>query len=424
MKKWGIPLYCIWSALSVVLLVGLIVINYCFEKPTTLGIQYFDGIKVNDNIETDDVDESTIIPLIELNIRQSATNPDINLYEMVISGYTDYEQQDYKRCVMQVVGDYTYVSLSKVDESWNEYESSIRTIDSYLFDKKEIFFYEISSSETWKSMTHAEFENFLDSLMVTAGGEDYLLEVGGPDGDYSYTHYYYKNWWNEFIDNESEETVTLEYNSIDLFHSLMNGFVTNRDFEGYKLFKNLDLDRFLTIKKSNGSGQYYSINDFTDNNAYFSVKFSNKMITSHLESSDSIIGVIAKDINFSSGVINTVKPAYATNVEHTLNEYILTKKYDSTINKYVLTISDDYKNYLLSLNNLNVVINVDIDNITSVDVCGIDLNNFNKLNLVGLNISSEETKNFYILGSVKTIKDYSFSETLTVLNSEGGVWHE
>ena len=411
MKKYFQAFYYIWSALSVVLLVGLIVVLYCFEKPKTVGYEYFDDISIDTT--SDNVANDTVIPIIEMNICWSDTNPDLSLAEMIITEYTDYEQQDYKRWVVQAVGDFNVKYYTK-SESKNP--QSYGVVDFY--------FYEVDSTGDIIKHDYSTLNKELDSLDVTAGGEAYQLEVGGANAKRSYTYLYNERIKFTPIIVSKSKTSYVEYNTYDLFAVLFNHFNTKENFEGSKLFNNLNLDEYFTITKGNDKNQFYKLSSFDKNNAYFNVKYSSKNISSYLTAEHSLIGRIANDPNFGSGVVNTIKPAYATNVEHTLNEYVLTKKYDSTINKYVLTISDGYKNYLLSLNNLNVVINVDIENITSVDVCGIDLNDFNKLNLVGLNITSEETKNFYILGSVKTIKDYSFSETLTVLNSEGGVWHE
>ena len=77
LKKFLIALYSVWSAISLVVLVGVLVINYGFDKPKTYGFQYFDDIKPNTDIVSDSVEEDNHFPIFELNICQSETNPDL-----------------------------------------------------------------------------------------------------------------------------------------------------------------------------------------------------------------------------------------------------------------------------------------------------------------------------------------------------------
>ena len=144
----------------------------------------------------------------------------------------------------------------------------------------------------------------------------------------------------------------------------------------------------------------------TTNHAYFRVKCTYNEINSHLNAQEhSIIGSIAGDVNYSSGVVNTTTPYYSTGVELTLmgNEF-LTARYEN-INGVVLTLSPEFRTYLLSLNNLTLNININLDSIAcDEEIVGIDLSSLGSLKITNLNIDSSNTKNFYIVIKFKLIK--------------------
>ena len=322
---------------------------------------------------------------------------------------------------MQVVGKYSYFT-PKDNLIWGTSESSL--VNS------QVSYYEVDSNETWREITDLSiFEESLDEVIVTAGGQNYILQLGGPKGQYAYRYVRYStngwNRWNRWFNITTEDTAYTDYNSADLFNYLMTSFYGNKNFEGNKLFKNLDLDRFFTITKSNDKGQYYQISDFTDNNAYFKVKFANKLITSHLTAKDSLIGVVNGDINFSTGVENESTPFYSTSVDFKFSNEAFTQKYNEKLTKYVLTLKQGYKDYLLSLNNLSLSINIDLDSLNLPYLSyGLDLNSF-----VGLDIKSIKIQklvgpeiNFYLIGSCKA--EIQASEFIHLLNELGGVWHE
>ena len=108
-KKWLISIYYLLTGISVILCLAYVVINFCFEKPKTSGYEYFDPISVPSDITSDDVEIADKIPIFEVNIAYSDTNPNLSLVELAITEYTDYEQQSYKRYVMQVVGKFASI---------------------------------------------------------------------------------------------------------------------------------------------------------------------------------------------------------------------------------------------------------------------------------------------------------------------------
>jgi len=428
MKKWFKSIYFVWTVISIILCLMYLVVNFGFEKPKSYGIEYFDKVEVQDNIETDSIDESTTIPIFEVNIRISDTDPTLNLYEMAITTYTDYEQQSYKRYVMQVVGEYQYYNLAGC-KTWSDYSSFLAQGEldiafSVIPNVITPNFYEIDSSGEWRSIdTQSEFDSCLDNLFVTANGESYHLEVGGSDAKYNYTQYYYENWFYEAIKNESKKTITREYTCIDLFHKFMSSFSSNTDIAGNRLFKNLDLDEFLTITKNN-NGQFYYIKDFTDNLAYFNIKFTSKK-SANLTSEDSMVNAILDDSNYSSSVKNEVTPYYSSSVDFTLHEGNFVPVYDETVSNYVLKLDSSFNSYLQSLNNLNLHIDIDLDNNSYTElVRGIDLTSLSGLQINSLVVVSNIEQDFYVLGSSKNIQNFYFSGALNLKNSSGGAWYE
>lgn len=411
-KKWAVPLYAVASCMSVVLVVVCLVINFCFEKPYTAGYEYFDGIKTSNNtLTSDNVGNSSILPIFEVNLQYSDTNPDLQLFEMAITEYTDYEQQSYKRYVMQSVGQFNI-----------NYHTKSNNLNPQSFGTGDFYFYEVDNNGDYVTMSYELFNDELNDLDVTSDGKSYKLQLGGEKGVYPFT---YVKTETKFIFavTHKEETKYAEYNAYDLFAHMYNYFAKNQDFEGSKVFNNLDLNRFFTIRQ-NENGQFYKLDDFNDNNAYFNVKYANKKINTVLTSENSIVKSIANNPNYSSGVVNTVTPYYSTSVNLTLTEYVFVKEYNNVIGKDVFVLADDYKEYLDTLNNLSVVVNINLDNINGdFQSNGIDLNTFGKINVTSLRISSAENLTFYILGSNNTIENYSFSDTLTILNSQGGVFN-
>lgn len=412
LKTYGKAFWWVWSGLSVIVLVAMLVINFGFEKPKTAGYEYFNNISLN--FESDEVGSTSALPIFEVNVCTSDTNPDLMLFELVVTEYTDYEQQDYQRYVMQAVGNFGVKYSERTFEDNPQSEPVGK-----------IYFYHIDSNGSVIKQDFEFVDEALDKLDVTSGDISYQLELGGSQGTRKYTQLYYKTKWDKFWSVSSTRTGYAEYNVYDLFVDLTRKFVLNEDFEGYKVFKNLDLDKYFTITRDNGKGQFYSITDFDTNNAYFSVKYTNKKLSTYLTAEHSLIGRIGNDPNYSSGVVNIVTPSYSNSVDFTINNYYISQEYNHDINKYVLTISDDFREYLASLNNLNIVININLDDLDfNYTSKGIDLSSLDSLNVTSLTLNSTVAQDFYILGSNKNIVQYEFSPVLTILNSQGGAWNE
>lgn len=419
-KKYGLPLYVVWTAISAILIIVYLVVNFGFEKPLTSGYEYFNGIK----IESDNLEDSDEIPIIEFNISKSNTNPELNLIEMVITEYTDYEQNSYVRYGVQVVG-----GLSYTCPAGQTYFSDIKDYEVKSKLGLKAYYYIIDVDGDVRNSTLEEIEHEVDDLDVTAGDVNFKLEVGGNDAQYTYTNQYYskKGWnaWNEWFENVKTQTLTNEYSIVDVFGYLAKSFSIGES-NVVKSFDNVDLDKYFTVTKDNGSGQYYSLKDVTTNHAYFRVKCTYNEIGSQINAKDhSIIGAIAKDVNYSSGVINTSTPYYSTGVELTLmgNEFLPAKH--ENIDGAILTLSPEFKSYLLSLNNLTLNININLDNLTcDEEVVGIDLSSLGSLKITNLNISSETAQDFYIIGASKHITNATYSSTLNLLNSNGGAYEQ
>lgn len=437
LKKYGFPAYILWSAISLILVLVYIVVNFCFEKPLTSGYEYFDSIK----IESDNLEASDELPIIELNIARSDTNPELNLTEMIITEYTDYEHNSYKRYGMQVRGNvnYVFVGGQKFDTFDNVrsvlYGGTYRTNNYGMHNTlhlSHVYFYEIDFDGDIKNYTsYADFETQVneDRLDVTAGDQNFKLEIGGADAKYTYENLTYKKgywkWWANLWDLTTYQTKSNEYEIYDLFGYLATAFDTKESNKVIS-FDNENLDKFFTITKDNGSGQFYSLSDVTTNSAYFRIKCTYTNITSHLNAKDhSIIGAIAEDVNYSSGVVNMVTPYYSTGVELTLtgNEFIPTRY--QGIDGAILAMTPEFKSYLLSLNNLTLNVRIDLDSLLcDEEIVGIDLSSLSNLKIQNLKVDSDTVQNFYIIGASRYIEDATYSSNLTLLNSTGGAYEQ
>lgn len=428
LKRYGLPIYWVITIISVALIVLYLVVNFGFEKPKTSGYEYFNGIK----IESDNLEDSSEIPIIEFNVTRSDTNPELNLTEMIITEYTDYEHNSYNRYAVQVLGDIYYscpagASFSYDSPDFRAYSTIKGKNSDGSHSTSNVYYYVIDVDGDVRNSTYDNINYELRDLDVVAGDTNFKLQVGGPDSTYTYQNTYYsrKGWddWNKWFNNTKTVTYTNEYNVVDLFGYLAKAFEI-KESNVVKSFDNVDLDKYFTITKENEKGQYYSLKDVTTNHAYFRVKCTYTDITSHLSvENNSIIGAIAGDVNYSSGVQNITTPYYSTGVELTLmgNEF-LPARY-SNIDGVILTLSSDFRAYLLSLNNLILNIDINLDTLAcDDDIVGIDLSSLGNLKITNLNIESGSVKDFYIIGTSNKIVNATYSSNLNLLNGNGGVY--
>lgn len=430
-SKWLFGIYCGITVLSVCAIVFYLVINFGFEKPKVSNYEYFSSITVPSDIESDDISPSDEIPIIEMNICRSETNQDLNLTEMVFTEYTDYAHTSYKRYAMQVVGNFGYWSPEGKELSvrYDVPHSVIRSASSssevYLNDlwSDGVYFYEIDSVGNVTNLDYNSFESYFNDLDVIAGENNFKLELGGNKGTYTYTRVEeYNGGLFNLLVKTRDVTRTNEFNVYDLFWNLACRFDIDEP-NCTKYFNNMDLDKFFTITKGNDRNQYYTIEDVTTNNAYFTVRSTHTNITNSLTTSNSIIGVIKSDANYTSGVVNTKKNYYSTGVNLTLSNLDFEVVYKSIINKYVLTLKSTYQDYLLSLNNLTIDIDIDLDDFDfDYVVSGIDLGSFKRLEVSNLKIHSSSSLDFYMLNTNRKISTYDISNTLSLKTINGGVW--
>lgn len=419
-KKFLIPAYIIWSVISMILCGFYIVVNYYFEKPLTKGFEYFDQIEVEKET-SDGLIYTDVQPIFEVNIVTSDTTDELLMAEVVITTYTDYEKQSYKRFGMQLVGDNVYYWRPENYKSRNRYScsylsNSYGTTSDFSDNLKGVYFYELDGDgEVSIINKRADFDKELDNLLVTSGGQMFNLELGGEQARYSYTHEYTKFWALGWYD--TTEKLTMDYSSLDLFGTLFSRFWTHKDPGEYS-FKHLNLDKFFTIKKMNSNNQFYSLSEVDDNSAYFSIKLNYKTVTTGLKASDSVIGIVKGDINYDAGISNEKKSSYSQSVELELNAMNLKTIYNKDLNKCVVGLSNSFNAYLQTLNNLEVTVIVDTADYDKV-VSGIDISTFKNLNVTKITIKSDSATDFVVVGSHKTITSATFDTTLNLITAKG-----
>lgn len=424
LKKFLIPAYIIWSVISMLQIGLFIVVNYCFEKPKTLGVEYFDAIQLEKET-LDGVTYTDKQPLFEVNIVKSDTTDELLMAEVVITTYTDYKKQSYKRFGMQLVGsqvDYWRPSGTLPDYYSHSYLSNQ---PNYFVDSIGVYFYEVDvDGQVANIQSREDFDKELDNLLMPAGEEMFTLELGGSQAKYSYTQEY-KKWAIKWIFSTPiyayrktvTNTITNEYCSNDLFYALYSGFNNNKSAGAYS-FKNFDLDKFFTIKKMNSNNQFYSLSEVDDNSAYFSIKLNYKTVTTGLKASDSVMGIVKGDVNYDSGISNEKKSSYSQTVELELNAMNLKTIYNKDLNKCVVGLSNSFNAYLQTLNNLEVTVVVDTSDYDKV-VSGIDISTFKNLNVTKITIKSDSATDFIVVGTHKTITSATFDTKLNLITAKG-----
>lgn len=442
-KKWLLSLYIIYTALSAIAIAFVAVVYYGFDKPLTLGYEYFGDIeipKVNDEGEYV-VDKK---PIIEVNLVRSSTNSSLNLSEVVITSYTDYEHNDYNRYAMQVLGNFdiycpaglhfgglskefssSYYSSTLIEPYANAREAlfnmtSTEDIVPFLYTPKGMYLYTIDSNEESINIKDVSYFNeLLSKIQVTADNESFMLAVGGSDAQYSYTCEEYTSKWNKFWGKRSTtEPIYNSYNKADLFYVLVSMFDSKRS-DCVVSVKNVDLDKYLTIYKSDNKNRFYKLEEVSINTAYFKIKCTYKTITSYLSAEDSIIGKINGNAQYSSGVKNVKTPFYTIGVNLDINHLNSKAMYNSGMNKYFVGITNVFNNYLKTLNNLSLSIYIDL-NEYDVVISGIDLRCFDGLNISSITVASSDTIDFYVIGSNKTVNSTTFNGNINLLNESGG----
>lgn len=428
-KKWLLSLYIIYTALSAIAIAFVAVVYYGFDKPLTLGYEYFGDVeipKANDEGEYV-VDKK---PIIEVNLVRSDTNPSLNLSEVVITSYTDYEHNDYNRYAMQVLGNFDlYCPEGRAFGLKSEHEdymfySRLRapflggTVDA------SVYYYTIDSNgESLNIKDVSYFDGLLSKIQVaTTSGESFMLAVGGEDAKYEYTYEVYskKGWnaWNKVFNRRKTVTGTASYNKADLFYVLVSMFNSKRS-DCVVSVKNVDLDKYLTIYKSDNKNRFYKLEEVSINTAYFKIKCTYKTVTSYLSVEDSIIGKIEGNAKYSSGVKNVKTPFYTIGVNLDINHLNSKAIYNSEFNKYFVGITNVFNKYLKTLNNLSLSIYIDL-NEYDVIISGIDLRSFDGLNISSITVVSSDTIDFYVLGSNKTVNSSTFKGNINLLNESGG----
>lgn len=422
LKKFLIPAYIIWSVISM-LQVGLyIVVNYCFEKPLTKGFEYFKNIQVDKEI-SDGIVYTDDKPIFEVNIVKSDTTGELLMAEVVITTYTDYEKQSYKRFGMQLVGSEVYYwrPSGRLEGRYSSsslfcHSSGLKTQSfgsmQYAMNGYGVYFYEVDVDGQVSSIQSREsFDKELDNLFLTAGKEMFSVQLGGEQAKYSYR----VDYWNWLKHHKYDKEV--EYCSNDLFYELYSRFNAGYD-DGEYSFKHLNLDKFFTIKKMNSNNQFYSLSEVDDNSAYFSIKLNYKTVTTGLKASDSVMGIVKGDVNFDAGISNEKKSSYSQTVELELNAMNLKTIYNKDLNKCVVGLSNSFNAYLQTLNNLEVTVVVDTADYDKV-VSGIDISTFKNLNVTKITIKSDSATDFIVVGSHKTISSATFDTTLNLITAKG-----
>jgi len=423
-KKYGKPIYVIWSCISLLLVVGIIVINFCFEKPVTSLAVYFNALDVKQESSEGDIVESDI-PILNLNIAKSDTNPDLTLMELVIGTYTDYQGNDYNQFAIQVVGEDAKYWTPKGGKFEHKQSSEFRYRNG---SKYPVYFYQIDSNGNAQKISEEVFNEAMSHLYIPADSNLFRLSIGNSEETYSYKVSKYNDDFTSWFVNKASfgiydtyKTVSQKYNIYDLFYDLIQRSYTDSNSNIIRQLKNVDLNRYFTLKKES-NGQFYSMSDFTDEFAYFTIKSTCNYINNILTVEDSIIGLIKGSESYSSSISDGKTNYYYNGVNVVLNGYSFTISYHSALDGYVLTLSDTFRQYLLTLNDTTFDININLDGFDlDYDIVGFNLTSLGTLKIDTFTVSTDINQDFYIIGTSKHIQEFDYSDTLNILEYSGGV---
>lgn len=408
------------TMLAAVIVFAYVVLNICLEKPLALGYEYFDDVEIQKVTDEGEyvVDKK---PIIEVNLVRSETNPELNLSEVILTSYTDYANNDYNRYAIQVKGDINY----QYPHGYIGFDPD--EVDKHSTVNNTVYYYGVDSNgESYNIIDEIGFNNSLDKINVTAGQQNFLLEVGGPNGKYSYHFDRYSKWgwnlWNEAFNNTVTEYHTQEYNAIDIFAVLVKMFDDKKQNCTVSI-KNIDLDKYFTIYKGNDKNQYFKLSEIDVNTAYFKIKCTYKTINSSLSASDSLLGKVCHSATFNSSIKDVKTPFYSTSVDYEINRYNLSSIFNEKLNKYVVYIQPKFNNFLQTLNNLSINIVIDIDEFdTENTIEGIDLTAFKNLKINSITVNSSQVNNFYVVGTHKNVSKSTFKTSLNLYNENGGIY--
>ncbi len=417
-KKYGKPFYVIWSCISLLLVVGVVVINFCFEKPVTSLAVYFNALNVKQETPEGDIVESDV-PIIQVNIAKSDTNLDLTLTEIVIGTYTDYQGNDYNQFAIQVVGEDVKYWCPKGGTFEYKQASELRYSNG---SKYPVYFYQIDSNGNAQKISEDVFNEAMSHLYLPTDDNLFRLSIGNSEETYKYSVSKFNNDFTSWFLNSASfgiydtyKTVEQKYNIYDLYYDLLQRSYTDSDSNITRQLKNVDLNRYFTLRKES-NGQFYSMSDFTDEFAYFTIKSTCNYINNVLTVEDSIIGLIKGSESYSSSINDGKTNYYYNGVNVILNGYSFTPTYYAALQGYVLTLSDTFGQYLSTLNDtiFNVDINIDGFDL-DYDIVGFDLRTLTMLKVNTFSLSSDINQDFYIIGTSKHIQEFEYSDTLNVL---------
>ena len=400
MSKLGKTLLWVLSIIAgISLLFGLWVVYYISNNrvPETLGTTYLDLLPI----------EEGDVPICSVNIFDNSNNNGQALYEVLFNGYTDVENKAVKGYGVQAVG--SYVLSNKLS---NYSKAELKDLETRMNNEGFVEHgsttlvggvYTYNSDDLGISSYSGEVPN---QLFIQIDGTNYLMEFDS----YSYKDYssrYGAEWFNRLINNYKVKHV--DYTFLDLFDLVVQSVLTHSAKEDNAQFSIplLKCSELIRLRMLDEDGQFVDLGTTSIDYDFLKVHI-NYSKDGALEASDSIFHQVANESSWNyfdnfetedywnSYSVVTITETDVCFVESTFYE-----------GQYYVALTEDFTNYVKSLTNVEINVDINLDNI-SREICGIDMTNFD-FDFNTFEITSSSVQDFNVINA----GDYSPELSIT-----------
>ena len=435
--EWGVDLFKTIANVCLVLLAVIaggvccvyVYYHFCIHD-TTLGVNYIDnqvGLDIEQKIKEDkDLTEEEINELedryfLEVNYYSNKKNNGIELQELKLNYFTDYElgSSAYRSTGMQYVGNYQGLPLSVWDKGkqvkfgWgNQHygidETSVEIANSYV--DKHFYYYDSANDVTFNGATNNNgtintelkrstpfivkidgraFEIKLDKYFDRDEGDVRCLAGYGWKVGEVYNRYYYT------------------YGS--LFQSCLQATKVQSAGEG-TFYVTVDLSSLFSIKEYDLTTGKFKADDVTDVIKNYAVMKFTYNENGARNSTQSMFGIIENSPKYDIEKNDIDTSYWQERVVYTLTNKYFDTRYSEVYNGYFVSLNIDTKNLFETMPRAKVHLKIDTL-FEDKKIVGIDYNGFENLEIDTLTISG--SGDFYLLDkalsntSIKIIKHSS-----------------
>ena len=367
------------------------------EKPWTVGTTYLNKLDLTENKT----------PIFSVNVSSNKNKNGEKITELMLSEYNDINGTSSSSYGIQCIGDWNYINdagytnitnattFNEIIQDFQRFEQKNKNAKYNEYNQTRIFgdFYFYKTDDAGQTFYKINYTDIPNELMININNKFYNIRL--KKYSYKITNYHFLDIAHLF---GKEETKTSIFTWFEVFDKIMNSAQNpTGEIEYSKFgFNAFNLAEFVEITYQDENGQYKPLEETDETKVLCSIPVDYTM-NGATEIKDSMFNSVKNTTTWSYWNNTTAVDFWGAEINQKVTEKQLNYIHYSAYNGYFLTIDKKYSNYLKTLNNVDVVI--DLTNKNQYELMGIDLQNFDfKINSLTI---KNATKNFLLLNTEK-----------------------